>query len=496
MTDHRITNPHSAYVDPETGDPVAGGSIYIGAQDLNPKTEANRKQVYVRQESGSDVPIPQPVKISQGGYAVYGGAIASIRTNGSYSMLIEDRYGAQVFYSPNVKRDLAISVFPSYASAKPHNIPEDVTVLLTGMDSELDGAGGTYVVKAQSNLDTSLPLDNGMFLVLVEGGSLDSYLNKYAGAVDNMLDNSHLEIQERYLAKYGIGSLMSTLYVTDQVATFNTVINGGRQLIQSSDTPEGFNYALSLTPEGGKRAIVRLPRPLDVIGRPEPELIIGSELAFQCYVKSSGSEVEIDIRSHKGAQGGDADDTSLIQSKMIVPVTPDVWNRVFVKLKISSPPSTLSDSFSVNIYGAIGATMKVVGWDLKPVPFQTPIRKKRRSQELLECMSFWEKSYSAGVRAGDVSIEGAYRLEASGFSGANDTCTVDFKVMKHKKPNVILLAGNVNGTWVWYNLSKGTPIRNASIKSSESSFSASRTSGEPQSAGDEIVFQWVADSSL
>lgn len=81
---------------------VANGKIYIGKIDTDPVNPENQIQIYVENEDGSHVPVPQPIIINSAGYPVYNGQIAKFVTVQGHSMAVYDAYGAQQFYFPNV----------------------------------------------------------------------------------------------------------------------------------------------------------------------------------------------------------------------------------------------------------------------------------------------------------------------------------------------------------------------------------------------------------
>jgi hypothetical protein len=81
---------------------VANGKIYIGKIDTDPVNPENQIQVYVENEDGSHVPVPQPIIINAAGYPVYNGQIAKFVTVQGHSMAVYDAYGVQQFYFPNV----------------------------------------------------------------------------------------------------------------------------------------------------------------------------------------------------------------------------------------------------------------------------------------------------------------------------------------------------------------------------------------------------------
>ncbi|AXF66059.1 phage head-binding domain-containing protein [Leclercia sp. W17] len=82
----------------------ANGKIYIGQPDTDPTNPANQIQVYVEDEDGSPVPVPQPIIINAGGFPVLGGQIKRFVTVQNYSMAIYDAYNAQQFYFEDVAK--------------------------------------------------------------------------------------------------------------------------------------------------------------------------------------------------------------------------------------------------------------------------------------------------------------------------------------------------------------------------------------------------------
>ncbi|WP_447515644.1 phage head-binding domain-containing protein [Escherichia coli] len=82
----------------------ANGKIYIGQPDTDPTNPANQIQVYVENEDGSHIPVPQPIIINAGGFPVFGGQIKKFVTVQNYSMAIYDAYNAQQFYFKDVAK--------------------------------------------------------------------------------------------------------------------------------------------------------------------------------------------------------------------------------------------------------------------------------------------------------------------------------------------------------------------------------------------------------
>ncbi|QGU14016.1 hypothetical protein GNG27_04855 [Leclercia sp. 119287] len=82
----------------------ANGKIYIGQPDTDPTNPANQIQVYVENEDGSLVPVPQPIIINTAGFPVLNGQIKKFVTVQNYSMEVRDAYNAQQFYFEDVAK--------------------------------------------------------------------------------------------------------------------------------------------------------------------------------------------------------------------------------------------------------------------------------------------------------------------------------------------------------------------------------------------------------
>lgn len=81
---------------------ASNGKIYIGEIDTDPTLPENQIQVYLENEDGSHIPVPQPLIINQAGFPVYNGQIAKFVTVEGHSMAVYDSYGVQQHYYPNV----------------------------------------------------------------------------------------------------------------------------------------------------------------------------------------------------------------------------------------------------------------------------------------------------------------------------------------------------------------------------------------------------------
>lgn len=81
---------------------ASNGKIFIGKIDTDPTLTENQIQVYLENEDGSHIPVPQPLIINQAGFPVYNGQIAKFVTAEGHSMAVYDSYGVQQHYYSNV----------------------------------------------------------------------------------------------------------------------------------------------------------------------------------------------------------------------------------------------------------------------------------------------------------------------------------------------------------------------------------------------------------
>lgn len=99
-----ISMPSQLFTLPNRFGAVLNGSIYIGEIDKDPTQAANQIPVYVEDEAGNAIRVPQPIKINGGGYPSYNGQPAKFTTAQGHSMVVLDSLGVQQFYFPNVLR--------------------------------------------------------------------------------------------------------------------------------------------------------------------------------------------------------------------------------------------------------------------------------------------------------------------------------------------------------------------------------------------------------
>lgn len=132
-----ILLPAPYFPDPDTNQPVANGSVYIGEPDTDPTVEGNRITVTIIEQDGNEVtiaPAAQPLETGDGGVVMYNGspvAALSVATNFSMTVLRSD--DTQAYYFPNA------------------GIPDLVANLQASAYTYLDNVAGTDIVTADAS---------------------------------------------------------------------------------------------------------------------------------------------------------------------------------------------------------------------------------------------------------------------------------------------------------------------------------------------------------
>lgn len=100
MADTQTIFPYTYIADPTKGRPVSNGYVYYGLPDLDPEIPANQITVQAKQEDGTLVALPQPVRTNAGGITTYQGSpIIVIIEESEYSIKVLNSAQSQVFYT-------------------------------------------------------------------------------------------------------------------------------------------------------------------------------------------------------------------------------------------------------------------------------------------------------------------------------------------------------------------------------------------------------------
>nr|EKV0742763.1 hypothetical protein [Proteus mirabilis] len=143
---------------------VSNGKIFIGKIDTDPTLPENQIQVYLENEDGSHIPVPQPLIINQAGFPVYNGQLAKFVTVEGHSMAVYDSYGAQQFYYPNVlkydpdqfEKRLSSADGLSYIGSTNYDgvrkyKGNNNKINIFGVENIFDGGSGVYLLDESDN---------------------------------------------------------------------------------------------------------------------------------------------------------------------------------------------------------------------------------------------------------------------------------------------------------------------------------------------------------
>ncbi len=207
------------FADPTKGRPVANGYVYVGTIDLDPEVPANQKQISVIQEDGTTVEVAQPLSLSAGGVPVYSGSPVTIVVDGDYSLKVNDKHGAQVYYiahvHPSVTTSEVVMKFDTIADLRASDIYTSINkVKVLGYSAVGDSGGGPLRTwnSGSGQIDTGGD-------IIVPGGSVGS-----VSTVGAWIFEKGIEVSFKYFGAVGDDTADDTIPVQN---TFDYVKNGG-----------------------------------------------------------------------------------------------------------------------------------------------------------------------------------------------------------------------------------------------------------------------------
>jgi len=110
-TNIMVSNPITPFTMARSFKACSNGKIFIGKPDTDPTFSENQIPVYVENERGNTVQVPQPIVINTAGYPVFHGQVAKFFTKQNYSMAIYDSYMVQQFYWRDLSQIEPSSIF-------------------------------------------------------------------------------------------------------------------------------------------------------------------------------------------------------------------------------------------------------------------------------------------------------------------------------------------------------------------------------------------------
>lgn len=273
-----IANPFDYFSD-LNGDALDGGTIYYGLPNQDPIQYP--KAVFF--DSAMTIPAPQPLK-TVAGYIVRNGSPTYIFTaNGSYSILVLDKHGRQIYFVADVLligNQAAVTnkynpVVNSIADLRLLDKTQSFNAFANGYYAATDGGGGHYWLDVS---DTTSADNGGTIIVGADGGrwklattesvSVKQFGAKGDGSND---DTGNIQAAINYMANqlgelyfpagtYKVTSPLTSTYPVqwrgegNGVTTFNNFTTKGSTILSTVTT----DYVVKLNDGGGFQRGLRI----------------------------------------------------------------------------------------------------------------------------------------------------------------------------------------------------------------------------------------------
>lgn len=99
-----VDSPYSPFTIKNQFKAIYNGKVYIGEVDKDPLNPSQQIQVYVVNESGTNVPVSQPIALNAGGYLVYNGQVSKFVTLEPYSMVVLNSVDAEMWRVDDISK--------------------------------------------------------------------------------------------------------------------------------------------------------------------------------------------------------------------------------------------------------------------------------------------------------------------------------------------------------------------------------------------------------
>ena len=115
-----VDSPYSPFTIKNQFKAISNGKVYIGEVDKDPLNPSQQIQVYVVDETGSNVPVNQPIQLNAGGYLVYNGQVSKFITLEPYSMVVLNNVDAEMWRVDDISKvdpdNITASTIPTSSS--------------------------------------------------------------------------------------------------------------------------------------------------------------------------------------------------------------------------------------------------------------------------------------------------------------------------------------------------------------------------------------------
>lgn len=99
-----VDSPYSPFTIKNQFKAISNGKVYIGEVDKDPLNPSQQIQVYVVDETGSNMPVSQPIQLNAGGYLVYNGQVSKFITLEPYSMVALNNVDSEMWRVDDISK--------------------------------------------------------------------------------------------------------------------------------------------------------------------------------------------------------------------------------------------------------------------------------------------------------------------------------------------------------------------------------------------------------
>ncbi|WP_052752521.1 phage tailspike protein [Tatumella morbirosei] len=229
-----VSNPVTPFTMSRSFKACSNGKIFIGQPDTDPTFPQNQIPVFVENECGKMVQVPQPIVINTAGYPVYHGQIAKFVTTQNYSMAVYDSYMVQQFYWDD------LSTID----------PQTAYTILTGKLASPTGRGLIGYATSFAALREIIPEQAGQLITLLGYNSGSTLGGGEFISVENVTDDGvvYAATSGTYGWKRRVTSIIDPYMagcvgdgVTDDTVNFNAAIQAAAQY--STVSGQNLQYA-------------------------------------------------------------------------------------------------------------------------------------------------------------------------------------------------------------------------------------------------------------
>lgn len=104
VNQYLVDSPYSPFTIKNQFKAISNGKVYIGEVDKDPLNPSQQIQIYVVDETGSNMPVSQPIQLNAGGYLVYNGQVSKFITLEPYSMVVLNNVDAEMWRVDDISK--------------------------------------------------------------------------------------------------------------------------------------------------------------------------------------------------------------------------------------------------------------------------------------------------------------------------------------------------------------------------------------------------------